>query len=296
MKEQIVPLPIKNGVSPNSLWLPKGRWETIFEYFLEQFPHLNSTECSKRFQRNEVVTADGQVLTESSLYRADQHIFFYRELENEVLIPFEENIIYEDENILVADKPHFLPVAPTGQYLHETLLVRLRRKLQLDNLELCHRLDRETAGIVLLTKKQSVRADYHALFSARKITKIYHALAPTLELDFPIIRASRMIKGTPFFRMIETSGKANSETHIQLLENRGENSLYQLSPISGKKHQLRVHLAGLNMPIINDRFYPKLLERNIADYSSPLQLLAKSIKFVDPLSNKTQYFESHLSL
>lgn len=296
MKEQKVPLPIKNGVSPNSIWLPKGDWKTVFDYFLEKYPHLEPLEWSKRFQRNEVVTASGQILMETSPYVSRQHLYFYRELESELTIPFEEKILYEDDNILVADKPHFLPVAPTGQYLHETLLVRLRTKLQLNMLELCHRLDRETAGIVLLTKRKSVRAQYHALFSERKITKIYHALAPTVGLDFPIIRASRLDKSEPFFRMKETDGPANSETHIDLLENRGANSLYQLSPISGKKHQLRVHLAGLNMPIINDCFYPVLQEKKVEDFTAPLQLLAKSIQFIDPLSNEPRYFTSDLSL
>ena len=296
MKEQKLPLPVKNGVSPNGLWLPTGHWNTVFDFFLEQFPHLNPAECSKRFQRKEVVTADGQVLTQSSQYVPGQHLYFYRELENELAIPFEEKIIYEDENILVADKPHFLPVAPTGQYLHETLLVRLRKKLQIDSLELCHRLDRETAGVVLLTKKQAVRAEYHALFSNRKITKIYHAVAPTVDLNFPIKRTSRLVKSKPFFRMKEIDGPANSETHINLLENRGINSLYQLSPITGKKHQLRVHLAGLNIPIVDDSFYPVLLEKKPGDYASPLQLLAKSIQFIDPRSRELYYFESKFSL
>jgi len=296
MKAHKTPLPIKNGVSPNCIWLPKGDWETVFDYFCTQFPHINPAESLKRFQRKEVVTASGQVLSESSPYVSGQHLYFYRELTNERAIPFEEIIIYQDENILVADKPHFLPVAPTGQYLHETLLVRLRNKLQLESLELCHRLDRETAGVVLLTKKQTVRAAYHALFSERKITKIYHALAPTLDLEFPISRISRLQKAEPFFRMKEADGPANSETQIQHLENRGANSLYQLSPITGKKHQLRIHLAGLNMPIVNDCFYPVLLEKKSDDYALPLQLLAKSIEFIDPFSQQRQYFESGYSL
>ncbi len=296
MKQPKASLPIKNGVSPNSLWLPKGDWGTVFEYFLQQFPHLSPSECASRFQRKEVVAANGQVLTENSLYESGQHIYFYRELVSELSIPFEEKIIYQDDNILVADKPHFLPVAPTGNYLHETLLVRLRKKLQLDSLELCHRLDRETAGIVLLTKKQNVRADYHALFSERNISKTYHAIAPGCDLDFPLTRKSRMVKGEPFFRMKEIAGQANSETRIERIEKREQHSLYQLSPVSGKKHQLRVHLAALNIPIVNDYFYPTLIDKKPGDYSSPLQLLAKSIEFIDPFSQQRRYFESGFSL
>ncbi len=296
MINQAPPLPIKNGVSPNCLWLPKGNWKTVLDFFLEQFPHIDKTECSNRFQREEMVLSDGQILTIHSKYQSGQHLYFYRELQHELTIPFEEKIIFEDEFIVVADKPHFLPVAPTGGYLHETLLVRLRNKLRVDNLELCHRLDRETAGLVLLTKQPEMRAEYHALFSNKSITKTYHALAPTSELNFPLLHRSKMVKGQPFFRMKEVKGIINAETEVSVLEKRNEISLYQLRPISGKKHQLRVHLAALGIPIVNDSFYPKLTDKIPGDYSRPLQLLAKSLEFTDPITHKLRAFESNLYL
>lgn len=295
-KSKDSPLPVKNGVSPTCLWLPEGDWSTVFEFFLQKFSHLNKDECARRFQRNEVVTASGRILSIDSTYLSGEHIYFYREIEDEPEIPFEERIIYQNESILVADKPHFLPVAPTGRYLRQSLLVRLRQKTGLDTLELCHRLDRETAGVVLLTKKASLRADYHALFSERKISKIYHAVAPTVEMQFPFCKKSRFEKGEPFFRMKEVEGEPNSETHIDVMQRRGNETLYKLSPVTGKKHQLRVHMASLNMAIKNDVFYPDLIEKDIEDYSSPLQLLAKSIEFIDPISQEKLFFESHFSL
>lgn len=290
------PLPIKNGVSPNSLWLPKGDWKSYYDFFLERFPHLNKDECRNRFERQEIVLSDGTILNINSQYCSGQHLYFYRELINELQVPFQEKIIYEDENIIVADKPHFLPVAPTGQYLHETLLVRLRKKLKIDELELCHRLDRETAGLVLLSKRKAVRAQYHALFSERKIVKIYHALAPSIDLEFPIIYKSKMVKGEPYFRMKEINGVANSETKIEVLENRGNESLYQLSPITGKKHQLRVHLSNLGVAIKNDPIYPKVTNKSSDNLTKPLQLLAKTLEFVDPINQQQQRFNSLQSL
>ena len=291
------PLPVKNGVSPNSLWLPVGNWRSMLDFFQDRFPHLDPKSCTARFNNSEVMAVDGTVLTANSPYIAGRHIFFYRELESELNVPFEEKIIYQDEHIVVADKPHFLPVSPSGNYLHETLLVRLRKKLNIDTLELSHRIDRETAGIVLLTKKVSDRAAYHALFSNRQVTKIYHALAGKKNILLPLKRKSRLVKGEPYFKMKETIGETNSETEVRLLEEGIDHNLYELRPVTGKKHQLRVHLSSLGIPIINDPIYPIITNKASDDFSKPLQLLAKSIHFKDPFSGKELSFESpqHLS-
>jgi len=296
MNKLVSPLPVKNGVSPNSLWLPVGKWASMLEFFQDRFPHLDSKSCIARFERDEVVTADGAILRVNSQYISGTHIFFYRELESELQVPFEEKIIYQDEHIVVADKPHFLPVSPSGNYLHETLLVRLRKKLNIDSLELCHRIDRETAGVVLLTKKTSERAPYHALFSNKKITKIYHALAGKKDISLPLIHKSRLVKGEPYYKMREVLGENNSETEIKLLEEGIENNLYELRPVTGKKHQLRVHLSALGIPIVNDPIYPTIMNKVSDDFSKPLQLLAKSIHFSDPLSGKEHFFETDQSL
>jgi tRNA pseudouridine32 synthase/23S rRNA pseudouridine746 synthase len=290
------PLPVKNGVSPNRIWLPDGPWETFLEFFLSLFPHLDSAECSERFERGEVMTSSGVVLKQHSPYFSGEHVFFYRELVNELVVPFEEQILFENEHIVVADKPHFLTVAPTGQYLQQTLLVRLRRRLKNDELELCHRLDRETAGIVLLSKSVHTRSLYHSLFANREITKVYHALAGPMIKKMPIVHQSKMVKGEPYFRMKEVKGAANSETLINLLESRGEISLYELRPVSGRKHQLRVHMAALGTPILNDPLYPDIVAKPVDDFSHPLKLLAKKLQFVDPVSGSTMTFESPQSL
>lgn len=247
--------------------------------------------------KGHVLDETGRRITPETPFRVGACIFYYRELEIEKAIPFLEQVVYRDEHILVVDKPHFLPVIPSGKFLQETLLVRLRKQYAMDDLVAVHRLDRETAGVVLFSLNAKTRGQYTALFRNRRVRKVYEALAPTLEeLSFPISRKSRIVRGEPFFRMKEVAGETNSETHISILSNLGRITLYQLLPITGRKHQLRLHLAALGIPVINDKLYPDLTASNDDDFSRPLKLLAKSISFQDPLSGREHYFESGITL
>ncbi len=291
------PLPIRDGVGPSTTWLPEGSWKTLLEYLLFKFPDVDEGVWVSRMQRKQVVDEKGFQFSEDSPYLSGVRIYYYRELDNEIEVPFQEKILYQDPQLLVVDKPHFLAVVPSGEYLHQTLLVRLRKKLQLDHLSPLHRIDRETAGVVLFSVDSATRGDYQSLFARREVNKLYHALAPLNDkLDLPLTYKSRLVEGEPFFRMQQVEGDANSETHIELIEKRGDIGLYQLKPVTGKKHQLRVQLSELGIPIINDPFYPCLQNWKDKNFSNPLKLLAKSISFVDPLSGKERYFESLLSL
>ena len=291
------PLPTVAGVGPSRQWLPAGAWKTVLDFLKEQYPQVDVEVWTMRMAKGEVMDETGRRVDPQTAYRAGACIFYYRELENETVIPYVEHVLYRDEHILVADKPHFLPVIPSGRFLHQTLLVRLRRKYNLEGLAPIHRLDRETAGVVLFSVNPRTRSHYTSLFRKRKVTKIYEALAPTLDATkFPTIRRSRIVRGEPFFRMKEVSGEANSETEITHIRHMGDNTLYQLVPITGRKHQLRLHLAALGIPIINDRLYPAISRSETDDFSSPLKLLAKSLSFQDPLTGQPHYFESGMKL
>ncbi|HEX6730505.1 MAG TPA: pseudouridine synthase [Pyrinomonadaceae bacterium] len=291
------PLPIIEGVGPSCQWLPAGPWKTVIEFFKEQYPHVDAATWDARIAKGQVMDENGRPIDPETAFRVGACIFYYRELENETPIPFVEQVLYQDDHILVADKPHFLPVIPSGKFLHETLLVRLRKQRAIEALVPVHRLDRETAGVVLFSLNPKTRGSYTALFRDRRVRKVYEALAPTLEASsFPNTRRSRIVKGEPFFRMKELPGEINSETHISILNQLGRLTLYQLLPTTGRKHQLRLHLAALGIPIINDRLYPAVTPLKEDDFSKPLKLVAKSISFQDPLTGRQHYFESSTRL
>lgn len=224
-------------------------------------------------------------------------VHYYREVATEPLIPFAEQILHADDDLLVVDKPHFLPVMPAGAFVRQTLLFRLQETLGNPDIVPLHRVDRGTAGLVMFSLNPATRSAYQALFRDRAIRKHYEALAPALpDIGFPLVRRSRLQRGEPFFRMREVAGASNSESRIDVLDGRGDVWRYALEPVTGKKHQLRVHMAALGAPIINDAFYPDLREQSADNHALPLQLLARSLAFVDPLTGEVRAFRSGLAL
>jgi len=289
----VSPLPVRDGVAPSYLWLGEGNWDNMLAFLVTRFPAVSAAEWVARMSKGDVVELGGAQVRPDTPYRRGACIFYYRELAHETPIPFCETILFQDEHILVVDKPHFVPVIPTGRFVRESLLVRLKQRTGLQDLTPMHRLDRETAGVVLFSHNRATRGIYQAMFQQRTMDKVYEALAPLrAELDFPLVRRSRMVEGEPFICMREVDGEPNAESHIELVERRGPLGLYRLRPITGKRHQLRVHMAALGMPIVNDAFYPLLLPCKGDDVSRPLQLLAREIAFIDPLTGQLRRFSS----
>ena len=181
--------------------------------------------------------------------------------------------------------------------------MRLKRKLGLDDLVPIHRIDRDTAGLVLFSIQPATRDAYQALFRDRAVHKTYEAIAPwRADLTFPLTRHSRIVEETrERFHDPDRSGSftqrpLNALTHIEVLEIKGNLARYQLSPVTGKRHQLRVHMNALGMPILGDGIYPVLTPEGQIDYDHPLQLLAKSIEWLDPITQTLRRFESQQSL
>lgn len=290
-------LPTRDGISPSLVWLPQGPWKTLGEFFAVRFPMVNADSWAERMSRGEVVDDQGTALYLDSVFRTGACVFYYRQRQDEVPIPFEEKILFLNDELLVVDKPHFVAVTPGGRFLRETLLARLKRRTGLDTLTPIHRLDRETAGVIMFSVEPSTRSLWQSLFRQRLVHKIYEAVAPFNEsLDLPLDISSRIVRDVKFFRMREEPGEPNAFTRIELIEQRGQQALYRLFPLTGKMHQLRVHMNSLGIPILNDGFYPHALPSRADDFSAPLQLLARSIAFNDPVSGEARTFESDRKL
>jgi tRNA pseudouridine32 synthase/23S rRNA pseudouridine746 synthase len=289
--------PTRHGIGPSCVGLPAGAWPTLLDFLTARFPNVSPQTWLARMARGDVIDEHGQAISpvhaSHSPYPAHQRLYYYREVPNEVPIPFDEVVLYQDDHLLVVDKPHFLPVVPSGGYLSETVLVRLKNKLGLIDLVPIHRIDRDTAGLVLFAKQPATRAAYCALFSRHQVRKTYEAIAPwRADLSWPITRSSRIQEAGHFMLQQEVPGTPNAITHMDVLEVRGVWARYQLKPVTGQRHQLRVHMLALGLPILNDGLYPTLTPEGEMDHAHPLQLLAKRLEFTDPVSGEARQFES----
>ena len=290
-------LPLRDGVGPSCVVLPSQGQGSMLDFLAQRLPGVQRSEWLQRMQAGDVVDERGVAVLPHRPFEGGIRLYYYRQLQSEPTLPFAETVLYQDEHLLVADKPHFMPVTPSGRYLQQTLLVRLKRRLDLPELSPLHRIDRDTAGLVLFSVQQRTRGAYQALFRDRQITKHYDAVAPWRpDVPFPRDHRSRLEESPQFFRMHEVPGDPNSHTRMQVLQVAGDWALYRLSPITGKRHQLRVHMAALGLPLRNDPFYPVVNDAPEGDYSRPLQLLARSLEFVDPLTRGPRVFESQQRL
>lgn len=281
----------------STLYLPPGSWPTVLDCLCDHFKAISREQWLDRIARGRVLDGRGQPISVDLAYREGLRIHYFREVPDEKVIPVQESILYADEHLVVADKPHFLPVTPSGEYVEQTLLRRLIRRLDNPHLVPLHRIDRHTAGLVLFSADPGSRSAYQALFPTRQIEKRYEAIAGALpHLSFPLVHKSRLVDGEPFFRMQEGAGASNTETAIEVREKHGDLWRYALYPVTGKKHQLRVHMSALGAAICNDPFYPEVLKDAEDDHARPLKLLAQGLRFIDPLSGQEREFESRIRL
>lgn len=288
------------GVSASVVAVPPGDWPHLLDFLAQRMPGISRTGWAERLDRGLVLQENGQVARADQTCRAGQRFFYYRHVSDEPSLPMSASVVDEDEHLLVADKPHFMPVTPSGPYVQQSLLVQLKRLTGLADLVPLHRIDRDTAGLVLLGKGPRERDAYHALFRAHAIRKTYQAVAPHRpDLALPRAHTSRLVEDpVHFFKMREVPGAPNSETHIDLLATASGRALYQLSPRTGKRHQLRVHMLGLGLPIEGDPFYPSVRRGPDApvDVEHPLQLLAHTLQFTDPITGQERHWSSRLRL
>lgn len=293
-------LPGRDGIPPSRVYLPQGPWETLLGFLCERFPRIPQDVLTKRLEAGDIVDEHGVAQRSDSAYRGGRWLWYYREVPDETPLPFELPVLFRDDRLLVADKPHFMASTPGGRYLRHTALVRLRRELDLPTLAPMHRLDRETAGVLMFCVDPAYRGRYQALFQSREVDKEYEAVAvPRADISFPYVHRSRLQEVPGGFVMREVAGDPNSETRIELLRQWGETpaALFRLQPVTGRKHQLRAHMSALGMPILNDAYYP--VSRHPSqpdDFGQPLQLLARAVEFRDPIDGRIRRYESRRTL
>ncbi len=283
-------------IGASHLHLPAGPWRSLLDGLCDVLPGVDRATWLARLQQGKVLF-QGQPLAVDSPYREGMRVEYFREVVNEREIPFAVEILHHDEHLLVVDKPHFLAVAPAGQWVEQTVLRRLQKQLQLPELVPLHRLDRLTAGVMLLSCQRSSRDAYLSLFRQQRMHKVYEAVAgPLPGLAWPYQAAHCLQPGEPFFRMQAVSGPANAWTTLQVLERGSAYWRYRLQPQTGRKHQLRVQMAALGAPLRHDPLYPQLQAHDADDFTQPLQLLARSLHFDDPLSGLPRHFLSQRQL
>ena len=293
-------LPMRNGISPSCVAVPAARWPTVLDFLAERLPARTRDEWRACLQAGEVLDEAGQRVDAHQPCRGGQRLFYYRGQPDEPPATLSEHIVFQDDWLVVADKPHFMPVTPGGRFVRRSLLVRLKQRLGIDALSPIHRIDRDTAGLVVFAVQPGTRAAYQALFRERRVDKLYEAVAPHRpELAFPRTHQSRLEPDPErFFVSREVPGPPNSETHMERAQVRGPHALYHLRPVTGQRHQLRLHMHALGLPILGDAFYPQVRHASGApdDQARPLQLLARGLAFTDPVTGQARSFESALRL
>ncbi len=291
------PLPQRGGLDPARLRLPEdGTWPTVRAYLVDRLPRVDPARIDAMLADRRFVGVDGPY-TADTPYLPGGFVWFHRDLPVEAPVPFEVGIVHADDDIVVADKPHFLSTIPRGRHVAETALVRLRTSLGLPDLVPAHRLDRPTAGLVLFVVRRELRGKYQTMFRDRRVHKEYEAVAPYRpDLALPTVVRSRIVKERGVITAQEVPGEPNAETRVELLAHRDGLARYRLLPSTGRTHQLRLHMCGLGVPILGDPFYPVLEDRPLDDYTRPLQLLAKVLAFDDPVTGEPRRFESRLRL
>lgn len=290
------PLGQRAGIDPVRLRLPpdpEGRWQTVRDHLHDRFGEvIGAARVDSMLDAGRFHTFDGPLSRETP-YTASAQVFFHRDFAPEERVPFEVGIVYRDDRVVIADKPHFLATTPRGRHITETLLARLRRDLELPTLQPAHRLDRLTAGLVLLVVRPEDRGAYQSLFQRRQVHKEYRAVAPyDTEVRLPATVRSHIVKERGEMAARELPGDPNSESHIELLAAEGGLGLYRLVPATGRTHQLRVHMNSLGLPILHDPLYPQVQPAGPDDHPRPLQLLAYELDFIDPVTGEPRRFSS----
>ena len=295
------PLPQRHGLDAAWVRTPDTHeggeppWATMREFLMQRLPAR--AMVPDMLEAGEFVDQAGLPLTGEEPYRRHTFVWFHRALSTETPVPFPLDVLEQTDRFVVVDKPHFLATTPRGAHVTETALVKLRVALDLPELAPAHRLDRLTAGVLVFTKSRVHRGAYAGVFQSGGANKTYDALAPfDPALEFPRTIVGRIEKRRDSLQAELVEGEPNTETLVEIEEVRGNYARYRLTPTTGKTHQLRVHMASLGLPILGDSLYPKVMDVAPDDFTAPLQLIARRLRFTDPIDKTPRDYVSRYKL
>ena len=201
-------------------------------------------------------------------------------------------IMHEEKGFLVINKPSGLAVhGGSGISLGLIELLREHRKSKYETLELIHRIDKETSGIILIAKKRSSLRSIHQFFRDGLVKKTYHALLIGLikQETFIVNQPLKVDRANGQRKSVIHPEGAKAKTNFKLINSFNDASLFQISPVTGRTHQIRAHSAYMNLPIAGDKRYNKQPDIISKEFGlNRLFLHASSISF--PGLNKS---ESH---
>ena len=276
---------MRNGLGPARLRLQGGN-------VADELGRRFGPPARDKVLAGDVFDADGTALSADTEMTAGAHVYLYRDLPDEVPVPYPMPVLYRDDNIVAVDKPHFLATMPRGSHVAQTALVRLRRDLGLAELSPAHRLDRLTAGVLLFTARREVRGAYQSMFARGEVMKTYLAVSSVQPgLAAPQVISNRIVKQRGTLQARIEPGEPNAETRIEPLGA----GRYRLIPRTGRTHQLRLHMAAIGLPIDNDPLHPNVIDVEPGDFTAPLRLIAHRLEFSDPLTGDRRCFVSSRS-
>jgi 23S rRNA pseudouridine1911/1915/1917 synthase len=275
---------------------------TVIDYYVQKYDHSTYEQWLERITLGQVLVNNNPI-TPQTILQAGQWLSYHRLPWQEPDVPLSFDIVYEDEHLLVIDKPSGLPVLPGGGFLENTLLWQLKKHYPQDKPVPIHRLGRGTSGLMLIGRTSMTRSHLNQQMREHKITKVYRTLIGKSDLpdefiiDHPIGKIPDPILG--YIYGAKADGKF-AYSQCRVLERTSDYTLLEVTILTGRPHQIRIHLATIGYPLLGDPLYiigglPKVNQRDTkGQINVPGDcgycLHSYQLSFVHPITNQSLTF------